>query len=417
MNSTLLIVRKSLKHHALSTWITIFAVALSSGLMMSVFTLKSQTKKAFIINQAGFDAVLGARGSQLQLVLNSVYHLETSPGNIPWKLYQKMKKHPMVKLAIPYAVGDNYKGYRIVGTISELFEKFEFRKGKPISFQEGGIFAQDQQQAVLGSFVARRLGLKIGDIIHPYHGLIYNEKMKHDQAYRVSGILNATNTPADKVVWIPIDSFYQLEGHVLRGSGKLYRPKKGEVIPDQHKEVSAVMLKFKSAMAGLMLNRMINFQGKVATLAFPIAKVMLEFFDKMGWVLMVLELIAGMIVIIVGAGILASLYNTMNERRREFAIMRALGAKRGSVFAMIILQSSCIAAIGSLLGFLIYGLIMTFVSQILLYKIGIQMDILSYDPIFWITPLTMVLVGALAGILPAVKAYRTDVATHLSPTV
>ncbi len=114
----ILIVFKSLKQHLLSTAITILSVSIAAGLMMSVFSINSQTKKAFIIDQSGFDAVLGARGSQLQLVMNSIYHLETSPGNIPWSMYESIKMNPNVELAIPYAVGDNYKGFRMVRTVS-----------------------------------------------------------------------------------------------------------------------------------------------------------------------------------------------------------------------------------------------------------------------------------------------------------
>src|SRR6187549_2035944 len=110
------LVRHSLRQHALSTTITVISVGLATGLTMAVFAINRQTYEAFTGGQAGFDAVLGARGSQLQLVLNTVFHLETSPGNIPWSMYQEMARNPKVELAIPYAVGDNYKGYRIVGT-------------------------------------------------------------------------------------------------------------------------------------------------------------------------------------------------------------------------------------------------------------------------------------------------------------
>src|SRR5260221_14230844 len=128
-----LMVRRSLRQHALSTAVTVFAAALATGLVMSVFAINAQAYKAFAGGNLGFDAVLGARGSQLQLVLNTVFHLETSPGNIPWEMYTTMQKDPRVALAIPYAVGDNYKGFRIVGTTEEMFTKFEYQKGKKLT--------------------------------------------------------------------------------------------------------------------------------------------------------------------------------------------------------------------------------------------------------------------------------------------
>jgi putative ABC transport system permease protein len=127
----LTLVRRSLRQHALSSTITVASVALAAGLTMAVFAINNQTYEAFTGGDPGFDAVLGARGSQLQLVLNTVFHLETSPGNIPWAMYTQIASNSRVELAIPYAVGDNYKGYRIVGTTPELFTKFRYRPVKP----------------------------------------------------------------------------------------------------------------------------------------------------------------------------------------------------------------------------------------------------------------------------------------------
>src|ERR1041385_7205829 len=121
MSGIALIVSRSLKQHALSTCVTALSVALATGLIMAVFAVKTQTHDAFTGGPVGFDAVLGARGSQLQLVLNTIFHLETSPGNIPWAMYKEISSRPQVSLAIPYAVGDNYHGFRIVGTTEELF--------------------------------------------------------------------------------------------------------------------------------------------------------------------------------------------------------------------------------------------------------------------------------------------------------
>ncbi len=414
MKAILLLIKRSLWQHGFATLITLFSVALASGLMLSVFSIKTQTRQAFLVDHIGFDGVLGTRGSDLQLVLNSVYHLETSPGNIPWSLYKDVKKHFGVKLAIPYALGDNYKGFRIIGTHTDLFDKFKFKHEEGYTFSSGSAFKADAQEAIVGSFVAESLNLKVGDTIHPYHGLVYDEKAKHEQSYTVKGILNPTNTPNDRVVWIPVDLFFKMEGHVLRGTGKDYQAKMGEVIPDEHKELSAVMLQFKNPMAGMMLNQMINRQGKVATLAYPIARVILEFFNKMGWMVKVLELIAILTLIVAAAGILASLYNTLHERRQEFAILRALGAKKSVVFSVILGQSIAIALIGSLFGYLSYAVIMTGVAHWVKVNIGVILYVWNEDPIFWINPILHIVMGTIAGLIPAIKAYKTDVATNLT---
>ena len=410
------IVRKSLRQHIVSTTVTALAIALAAGLVMSVFAIQRQTYAAFTGGDIGFDAVLGARGSQLQLVLNTVFHLETSPGNIPYSLYKEIAGNAQVELAIPYAVGDNYEGFRIVGTTEEIFTEFGFRRGKKFQPEPGGrFFDSDAQEAVIGSFAARETGLKIGDIFQPYHGLIFDEKNRHNDDYTVVGILEPTNSPSDRVIWIPLDGIYRMSGHVLRGAGENYTAQTGETIPDEAKEVSAVMLKFKSPQAELNLDQLINRQGKAATLAFPIGRTMAELFDKLGWVNRVLELVAYLVVVVAAFSILAGIYNSINERRREFAIFRALGARRPTVFAVILLEAVSIAAIGTLLGYCVFILIMWATAFIVREQTGVVLDIFRFEWALVFTPLLMIIVGAVAGILPALKAYRTDVAENLSP--
>ncbi|NUM52733.1 MAG: ABC transporter permease [Candidatus Hydrogenedentes bacterium] len=416
MSGILLIVRRSLRQHALSTCVTLLAAALASGLVMSVFAIQRQTYEAFTGGELGFDAVLGARGSQLQLVLNTVFHLETSPGNIPWGMYQAMKADRRVDLAIPYATGDNYFGFRIVGTTEEIFTKFQYRAGRTFEVEPPGrSFDSSRREAVIGSFAAAQTGLKPGDTINPYHGLTYSENSKHNEEYTVVGILKPTNSPSDRVIFIPIEGVFRMGGHVLRGGGETYQPQPGVGIPDEAKEVSAVMLKFKNPKTGFDLDLTINKQGKVATLAYPIGRVMSELFDKLGWINRVLELVAYLVVVVSSAAILASIYNTINERRREFAILRALGARRFTVFSAIVLEAAAIAFIGSVIGFFVYGAIFGAATVVVQAQTGVLLDIRSVHPALYLTPLSMTIIGACAGILPAYKAYSTDVATNLTP--
>jgi len=411
----MLIVRRSLRQHALSTAITVLSVALASGLVMAVFAIKSQTYDAFTGGANGFDAVLGARGSQLQLVLNTVFHLETSPGNIPWQMYTAIAQDPGVDLAVPYAVGDNYQGYRIVGTTTELFTRFPGEGGLRV---EGGgrIFTADAHEAVVGSVVAQRTGIKAGDTFSPAHGLIFDEEREHEDDYTVVGVLEATNSPLDRIVWIPIEGVFRMSGHVLRGTGRNFRPEDGAAIPDEHREVSAVMLKLKDPQAGIYLDQAINRQAARATFAWPIGRAMADLFEKIGWVNRVLELVAYLVVVVAAGTILASLYNTMNERRREFAILRSLGARKGTVFSAIVLEATTITALGTLVGYLFYAVILGTAFVIVRAQTGVVLQVFKMDSALWITPIGMLLIGALAGLVPAFKAYRTDVASNLMPT-
>jgi putative ABC transport system permease protein len=410
------LVRRSLRQHALSSFVTIVSVGLAAGLTMSVFAINAQTYDAFTGGKVGFDAVLGARGSQLQLVLNTVFHLETSPGNIPWTLYKQVAEDSRVTLAIPYAVGDNYQGYRIVGTTSQMFTDFTYREGQGFVLKSGGrVFDESKKEAIVGHYVAEKLGLSVGSKFTPYHGLQFEERQKHRDEYTVVAVMEPTNGPSDRVLWIPIEGIYRMNGHILRGTGTVYRPTDDAPVPEEHREVSAVMLKLRNPQAGFLLSNTINNQGKVATLAWPIARVMSELFDRIGWVSRILTMVAYLIVVVAAGSILASIYNTMNERRREFAILRALGARRVTVFSAIVLESTTITALGALLGFLVYGAILSAAFVIVRAQTGVVLDAFRFDHALWLTPVGMIILGALAGLVPAFKAYRTDVASNLTP--
>ena len=411
-----LIVRRSLRQHALSTAVTVMSTALASGLVMAVFSIQAQSREAFSGGQSGFDAVLGARGSQLQLVLNSVFHLETSPGNIPWSLYQEVKALPQVSLAVPIAVGDNYQGFRIVGTTLDMFTELEYRKGKKYAAADGRILDTGRREALVGSFAAQRTGVQVGDTINPYHGLIFDENTKHEEEYTVVGILEPTNTPADRVIWIPIEGLFRMTGHVLRGTGTEYTAQAGQAIPDAHKEVSAVLLKFKDAQSGFTLDQQINKQGRVATLAWPIGRVMADLFERIGWMSRVLELVAYLVVMVSGGAILAAIYNSINERRREFAILRALGARKTTVFSAIVLESTAIATLGGLLGYFVYAAILGVAASVVRAQTGVALDMFYWHPSLLGALIGMIGVGAAAGVIPAFKAYSTDVASNLTPS-
>ncbi len=404
---------RSLRQHAVSTSITVFAVALACGLVMSVFTIQQQAKDAFTGGPIGFDAVLGARGSKLQLVLNSIFHLETSPGNIPWKLYEQIRDTPGVSAAVPMAVGDNYRGFRVVGVTPQMFE-IELTPGKKLAPASGRVFDPTLREAVIGSFAAQRTGLRVGAFFNPSHGVSEGGET-HAEEYKVVGVLAPTNTPNDRAIWIPIEGVYRMAGHELRGGGERFVAQPGVEIPAEHKEVSAVLLKLAAPQFGAGLDQMINKQGDRATLAWPIATVVAELFNKMGWVTRILQLVAYLVVLVSAAAIMAGIYNTINERRREFAILRALGASRSIVFGAIVLESGAIAALGALLGFVIFGLIVGVAAMVIRSQTGVVIDIWQpHAALLW-TPIGMTLAGAVVGVVPAIKAYATDVATNLAP--
>lgn len=395
----LLIVFRSLRQHALSTTITGLSIALAGGLLMSVWVVKEQAQKTFTQVNTGFDAVLGARGSKLQLVLNAIFHLEASPGNLAITDYEFIQRHPFVKRAIPIAVGDNLRGFRLVGTVPELFSDVEYAPGKKFTFAAGTLFDPAQKQAVVGNFAAEKLGLRVGDEFHPFHGLVYDERNQHAETYRVAGILAPSNTPADKVVWIPLHGLQTMSGHDAKAAS----------------DISAVLIQLRAPTAGFALDLLYNKQGNRLTFAYPIGAIVADLFNKISWFDRVLALIAYLVAVLSAAGVLVAIYNSMTARRRDIAILRALGAGRFTLFSAIVLEAAVIGAIGMAVAFLVYGAIFTGVSALIRTQTGVRLEVFAYNSVMVYAPLGMILLCALCGLLPAWKAYRTDVAGNLVP--
>jgi putative ABC transport system permease protein len=393
------LIYRSLRQHALSTLVTAGSIALAAGLLMAVWVVKTQAQRAFTDTTTSFDAVLGARGSKLQLVLNALFHLEASPGNLAWSDYEQIAKHPAVKAAVPIAVGDNFQGWRIVGTVPELFTSVEFAEGRRYAFASGESFGDDPRKAVAGSFAAEKLGWKVGDTFHPYHGLNFDPANQHEELYTIAGILKPTNTPADRVIWIPIHGVQTMSGHDPRAAT----------------DISAVLVQLRSPMAGLRLDMMYNKQGNRLTFAYPASAIIADLFNKISWFDRVLALVAYLVALVAAGSVLAGIYASMSARQRDIAILRALGARRRTIFGAVVAEAAAIGALGAVAGFAVYlGLLMG-VAEVIRAQTGVVLAVGEMHGVLWICPLAMTALAALGGVVPAVKAYRVPVAETLAP--
>ena len=397
----LLLVRRSLRQHLGSTLISAFAIAMAGGLLMTVWVIKDATNRTFTSVTGGFDAVLGPRSSKLQLVMNSLFHFDESPGNVSARDAEAIANNASVEVAVPIAVGDNYQGYRLVGTTHDLFERIEHSPGRRYSIAAPGrLFRNGEHEAVVGEFAARKLGLEVGDEFHPFHGLLFDEEQAHSETFVVVGILEASNTPADRVIWIPLEGLQTMSGH---------NPKFAQ-------DVSAVLVKLKDPGSGFTLDMIYNKRGDRLTFAWPIGAIMAKLFDRVAWADRVLQLICYLVVVVGVASILASVYTSMHERRREIAILRSLGARRSTVFSAVILESAAIAAIGMTLAFFVYAAIAMTAAALIRAQAGVVVDAFEMHWVMVVAPVAVVVLAALLGVLPAAKAYRTDVAAGLVPT-
>ena len=405
-----MIIRNSLRQHALSTVITATSIGLGCGLLMAVWVVNFQTQREFKNVTGGFDCILGPRGSQLQLVMNSLFHMDSSPGLISTEDYKtfRTKYQRFYKNAVPIAVGDNYEGFRIVGTTHDLFAA-EHSPGKRYEISVGEYFIQNDKEwakeSVIGDFAARKLGLRLNMKFNPYHGLNFAPGQKpHKDEYNVVGILKPTGTPADRVIWIPIEGLQQMDGHDPRYAG----------------DVSAVLIQMSDnptahSFNANQLDNIYNKGTEHLTFVKSTNDVVVRLFNRIGWAEKVLRWVAYLVAVVAAGSVLASIYNSMNERRREFAILRALGARRGTVFSVIVLESAAISAFGAVLGFAVYAGIMTAAESILRNEIGVTLRPFEWHEVMAYVPFGLIALGAVVGIVPALKAYSTDVAENLIP--
>ena len=397
-----LLIRRGLRQHLVSTAVAVLLVALGMGLVVSVWVVRAEAEQSFTRSASGFDAVLGARGSKLQLVLNGLFHQEVSPGNVTAEDFKQVKALPFVDRAIPIVVGDNFRGVRLVGTNADFFQNLEYAPGHVYAVEPGGRpFAIGQKEAVVGSLAYHQLGWSIGTTFHPFHGLDYNPDAQHSEIFKVVGVLAPTNTPADRVIWVPMEGVQTLGGHD----------------PSTFTEMSAVLIRFRphAQAAGFMLDQRYNRQGKRLTLAWPVASILADLFSKFAWFEQALQALAYMVAVVAGASVFSSVYSSMSARKRDLAILRALGAHRGFLIAAVLGESASIGILGCALGFGLYGLIGSLVQEILRTRIGVLFDPWAWNPIMLWGPVLMLGLSVAAGAIPAWRAYRLSVADGLSP--
>ncbi len=393
------LIYRSLRQHALSTLVTAGSIALAGGLLLTVWIVKTQSQAVFAQTNSGFDAVLGARSSKMQLVLNAIFHLEASPGNVAASDVAMISRHPAVKTAIPIAVGDNHYGWRIVGTLPRLFTDVEYLPGKKYELAEGRLFEDGVREAVVGAYAARKLGWKVGDTFQPYHGLAFDPNALHEETYTITGVLAPTNSPVDRVIWIPLSGVQTMAGHDPRAAT----------------DVSAVLIQLRAPTAGMMLDIMINRQGDRLTFAYPIGAIVADLFGKISWFDRVLTLIAALVALVAAGSVLVSIYNSMSARQRDIAILRALGARRRTVFGAVVGEATVIGVLGAAAGFAVYGVLAGMVASLIRDQTGVVLEPWQWHPVFAWTPAMLIGLCALGGILPAFKAYRVPVAETIAP--
>ncbi len=413
----------------LTTCLTVLSVALAVALISSVLTLRAETEDRFVRESQAFDVVVGAKGSPLQLVLSTVYMMDQPVGNIPIAQYKELlADDAYVQAAFPINLGDTYRGFRLVGVERKLMDhSWTDMEGaeerKPFVLDEGRYFDKPFE-AVVGAMAARQTGLKIGDTFISTHGLIEMPEgaaaPEHDHAknpYTVVGILKPSNSPFDRGIYCRLDSVWQAHGgghgtHGAEEAGDTPDFEEWGLHPEEM--VTAVLVQLQSPTQRYEFEGYINNSPMGVMAAIPINQIR-NLYDKvLGWVKLVLLAVGYLVVVISALSILIGLYLSILQRRRDLAVMRALGASAYEIFGVVLIEAFWVSLLGILSGWL-GGVAVTYaLGQFLTYRFGLVVNAfrLSQDQIaaFFI----VWIIGIFAGFLPAWQAYDRDVARDLA---
>jgi putative ABC transport system permease protein len=429
---------RSIEQRRLSSFLTALSMALGVTLVISVLVIHKVIKEYFSESTGGYHLIVGAKGGKLQLVLNTIYHLSQPINNVPYSFYKEFTEGQFaanVEVAIPICLGDNYRGFRIVGTTPEMFtalpygtddqgndKRYEFAAGE--SFKQENFF-----DCVVGSVAAAETGLKVGDKLEATHGLgaalEENATVHTDHPFVVAGILQPTGTPNDRAVFVNMEGFLLIPEHLPEGVDPDALPKDehGHLLPvaDEHREVTAILVKASglggleafSDQAAAEIAKAIN-DGNVAQAISPVREVRGLFNVFVAPVQYVLLGLSALVVLVAGIGVMVSIYNSMSDRRREIAVMRALGAGRSTVMSIVLLESILLSVAGGIGGILLGHALIGVLNPLIVAQTGVEIEFwrISMEE-FIIIPILIVL-AALVGYLPAVSAYRTDVGKALS---
>jgi putative ABC transport system permease protein len=410
---------KSLANRKLTTTLTLASIALSVALLIGVEHVRVGVRENFSHTLSQTDLIVGARGGALQLLLYAVFGMGSATNNLSYASYEKFKRHPAVQWTIPYALGDSHRGFRVIGTNEDFYKEYRYRQDRTLAFAAGHA-ARDVFDVVLGHAVAQQLGYKIGDAIVVTHGVTSGKGIiEHaDKPFRVVGVLQKTSTPVDRALYITLEGMEAM--HMDWQDGAPPRP--GAAMPVaqlrkedmQIKQITAFLLRTKSRFETLRLQREINAFADEPLMTIIPGVALSELWRSIGYAEDGLKIVTVCVMLVGFLGMLMALYTSLNERRREMAILRAVGVGPRKIAALLVLESGVLSLLGCLLGVgLVYGLL--FVLQpVVEDHFGLYIPLKPLSGVEYGYVLATLVAGCVVGLVPAFKAYRNTLADGLS---
>jgi len=442
---------QNLISNPLNTTLSLLLMTFGVGIISLLFLLNNQIEQQLQANLRGVDMVVGSKGSPLQLILSSIYHIDNPTGNIPYSEAIKIDNNSLVDLTVPLSYGDSYNGFRIVGTTHQYPELYE------MSLKKGRLWSRSLE-VVLGSTVAQIHRLKIGDTFYGTHGLIEGGHVHDEYAYEVVGIFNPSYTILDQLILTNTQSVWQVHNHEVVEQGHEHQECDHEHHDDEHGHehhncdhehhddehshehhncdhdhhieestasalelnasipedamITSLLVKFKSPIGLIQLPRKINETTNLQA-AVPALEIS-RLTNLLGFGVQTINIIAFIIIIVSGLSIFISLYNSLKKRRYELALMRVHGASKWQLVQLVLQEGIILSVIGTVLGLLISRITLLIITLFAEHKYtfsSFQFNLLNEE--LWLLPIAL-LIGIVASIIPTVLSYNINIPKTLS---
>lgn len=409
----------SLGNRRFTAWLTVFAIALSVCLLLAVERVRTEARASFANTISGTDLIVGARSGSVNLLLYSVFRIGNATNNIRWESFEQFANHRQVKWAIPISLGDSHRGYRVMGTSPAYFEHYRYARSQPLQLSSGRAFADDPFEVVLGAEVAQALNYQLDQELVLAHGVATISLVKHDdKPFKVVGILARTGTPVDRTLHISLAGMEALHvdwqnGMPARGAAKV-SAEQARAMDLQPKQITAFMLGLNSKIATFSLQREINeFRGEPLLAILP-GVALQELWSLMGTAEKALFVVSLFVVLTGLIGMLTAILTSLNERRREMAILRSVGARPWHIASLLIVEAFALALAGVLLGLLLLYLGIAGAQGYVQANYGLYLPLNLPTRYEWTLLGAILSAALLMGCVPAWRAYRQSLADGLS---
>ncbi|CAN7295530.1 ABC transporter permease [Variovorax sp. LjRoot84] len=400
--------------------LTVLSIALSTFLLLGVERIRTELRENFSSSVSGTDLIVGARTGSSQLLLYSVFRIGAATNNMQWKSVQALAQHPGVDWVLPLSLGDSHRGFAVLATTPEYFQHFRYGERQPLQLREGTALAE-LFDAVVGAEVADRLGYHVGQKITLAHGSGELNVAEHaDKPFTVVGVLARTGTPVDRTVHIGLPA---MEAIHLEWAGGAPLP--GVRIPAEQvrkfdltpKNVTAVLVGLKNRAAVFGVQRWVSTYPAEALMAILPGVALDELWSVVGIGENALLLMSALVALVSLAGLVSVVMAGLNERRRELAVLRAVGASLRHVLALLALEGALVTLLGVAIGVVLAVLGIALLAPWLQAQFGLALRLSEPTLNEWILLASLLAAGWLASLLPGVRAYRLSLADGLSPRI